>query len=298
MKRAMRVALILIIAGAVICTAALAMGGFDMKHFGLNQNWQVTAYYPEETVTALDIRTVSANVVVRPARDGKVCVNAAESENVYYDKYVENGTLHVVRHAETTQWWRNLSLLTLGRDEMVEVLLPEGAYRALKIETVSGNIGVERGLSFETATLNATSGGVACLSATNELTAAAVSGDVNLENVQGANCSASTTSGEIRLANMDVEACRVSSVSGNVTLEGLRAASADVSTTSGDVRLSGAGVGAWRIDTTSGDVTGNVVNACAFNVKTVSGRVETPQSGTDGALTAQTTSGDVVIAAQ
>ena len=88
MKRALRVALILIIAGAVICAAALAMGGFDMKHFGLNQKWQVTAYYPEETVTALDIRTVSANVVVRPARDGRVCVNAAESENVYYEKYV------------------------------------------------------------------------------------------------------------------------------------------------------------------------------------------------------------------
>ena len=295
MKRAMRVALILIIAGAVICAAALAMGGFDMKHFGLNQKWQVTAYYPEETVTALDIRTVSANVVVRPARDGRVCVNAAESENVYYDKYVEDGTLHVVRHAETAQWWRNLGLLTLGREEMVEVLLPEGAYRALKAETVSGSIEVAQGFNFETAALESTSGGVECLSAAQDLTAASVSGSIDIENVKGARCDVSATSGEIRLADLDVETCSVSSVSGDITLEGLRAASADISTTSGDVRLNGANVGDWHIDATSGDITGSVANACAFNVRTASGEVQTPPSGTDGVLSAETVSGDVII---
>lgn len=145
---------------------------------------------------------------------------------------------------------------------------------AADIRTVSADMDLA-GAEAGEINLASVSGGIAGSVRCVKLTAASTSGDVTLEAENMAECSVSTTSGDVSLTLPDrADKATVASVSGKVTLLAGDVTETKVSTTSGSIRVTvSGGFGDMALSSVSGDVTALLGAAAGFtlNVETTSG---------------------------
>ena len=98
MKKWILTAVVLVIAGAVICFAAAASMGFDLRRLDTGK-YETNTYEVSEPFTAVAVDIDAGNVVIRPSEDGICRVVCLEEEKQRHDVKVENGTLRI-RHPE------------------------------------------------------------------------------------------------------------------------------------------------------------------------------------------------------
>lgn len=180
-----------------------------------------------------------------------------------------------------------------------EIELPVSYCGRLFLKTVSGDIRSQMNLSLK-----------------ESFRAETTSGDIFLQDISSENAVIESTSGDIRIdsirtpENASVEDFNIAATSGNVSIDKVMGG-AVVNTSSGDVKILG-GEGSRDISTTSGNITlkGDSLTweLCSSSgdirmeaqkgdgtIKTISGEIRLELETLFGALTAQSTSGDVDI---
>lgn len=320
LKRALWMALALILLGGVCVTAALALVDFKWENFNTDEpRVQADYQFDPDEVKAIDIRSAGDDVRIQQGGES-VSVNCWNGENDRYDVQVVDGILTVNYHSEAGAWFGihfgqgyelvvtlpetmnlesikasvqaqnihvadvqapSMEILSVSGDIWLQGIQLEGGIVA---DSGSGNIHVEGLEVGGMATFDTLSGSLTVREArfAEALSISAASGDVRLENAEcTGNAALSTLSGNVRITDFGVNGIlEISASSGNVYFKGLNPGS--------DV----------RIDTLSGDVSGEILDKVPmiFNAETASGNVNLPSSQPGGhTFDVSTASGNISV---
>ncbi len=182
-------------------------------------------------------------------------------------------------------------VLGFNRNSRMEIYLPAGYKNNIYISTASGNIKSGLILKVREFELTTASGDIEFneVSGAN-LTISTASGDIEFNEVSGANLTISSASGDIEFNEVSGENLTISSASGNLNFkkaEGNR----KLSTSSGDIKVYG-GSGKTEISSISGSI--YVQNSIGdFDAGTSSGDIKV--EGTIGRKDLHSTSGEIKL---
>lgn len=280
----------------LVAVVGCMVGAAAMNRKGWAEEMEIIEV--KEAFSEIRIEDAECSVRVLRATDGKCKVVCPEKQDgsIYHTVAVSDGALSVQRHVR--KWYQYIGI-SFGSPD-VKIYLPEEAYGRLAIHTISGSIQVDDGFTFETASLESTSGSVRMRSEVKrKLEAESTSGRVTIENASPERIEASSVSGRIALSHLRSDEIAVRSTSGGIELTDVIAATnLDVRSVSGGVALDGCDGGAIRIETTSGSVKGTVLTEKDFIADSTSGSVSIPHSSAGGACEISTTSGRIAIEVQ
>ncbi len=321
MKKSVKILIIIsvcfVAVGMLLIFAAAASVNFDFEQMsglhGTNETYTYDESYAVENI-AIDVTESDVRLVASP--NGELQIKCIESNKIYHEIKIENGTLYITR-TDTRKWFERIFNIYLS-EISVTVYLPEGQYGSLDVKTVSGDIAAEVNATFDTAELESASGDVKFLANADEnLILTSVSGDIVLYGVKtkstyisstsgsidisdvsiAAAAEIKTTSGEIDITSANAEQIYVKSTSGSVELENTVALSLlKVETTSGDISFDLCDAEKLWLESVSGDVYGSLLSGKIYSTDTVSGRVSVPPTTvTGGECRISTTSGNIKI---
>ncbi len=265
-----------------------------------------------------------ADVRIVLSESGEIEVECpSDTENKHYVTSVNDGTL-TIKQIKAKNLYRRFfgmnlsSLFTVNTTcSEIKVSLPPREFGSLCINTVSGDINVEEGISFASVVAKTMSGDVGISSSVkNELIAKSVSGDVTVTGMAPNTLNLSSTSGDVTLSSVryagyvsawtasgDVELTDVScktvtcgSKSADVTLYCVIADNVITCTdVSGDIQLRKCDAGSLKLTNISGDVNGTLLSEKTFVASTVSGNVYVPPISSDRQCVVTTVSGDILF---
>ena len=302
MKKAVKISLIAAgtaaAAGFVLMMVVCIATGFNP--FGSEDTaYETKIYNIEDKFSNIEIDDVSYSIEIKPSDDGKCRIECEENNKITHDVQVKGYTL-CVDFKDKRKWYEKI-LPRINSDSWgtrsMTVYLPENEYEKLNVDTVSGDIIVEKGFTFTEGVLDNTSGDVYCKAFfTKDLTAESTSGDVNLSDIKAQSIRAESTSGEIDIAASEVTGKIIcDSTSGSVTLSVVNAKDISAESTSGEVELNYVKAsGEISIDTTSGEITLDKVDAKNIEIDSTSGSVTGTILSPKRFIT-DTTSGDVNV---
>ena len=308
-----------------------------------------TVNFPEKTTFGDTLRTYTAKSSIcgiiancdytadfklLPSENGTCRVECTESEKICYSVTTENNVLHI-ECADRRTLFSRYKFSKAQRHATVRVYLPQGTYKSLEVETASGDIAIPAGYAFDTASLQSTSGDIACCAECSLLSIETTSGDIALKNVKcnaaelcaasgdaslenvklGKNSCIETASGKVQITNLEAAELNVETASGKVSLENAECAalhintasggvelthtvSADVmeiGTASGSIRLENCDAASLALDSMSGSVVGTLNTGKAFRAQSRSGKVDVPFDTGEGLCKIETRSGSIRI---
>ena len=277
MKKWILAAVILMIAGAVICFAAAASMGFDLRRLDTGK-YETNTYEVGEPFTAVAVDIDAGNVVIRPSEDGACRVVCLEEEKHRHEVTVENGTLRIRRPERNEKWEKWVQFGVSIRETEITVYLPEGSYSALSVQTDSGDISIEslhvENIALETDT-----------------------GDIRLQSIQ---CTGvlrgETDTGEMHVQDVNCGNLNSEGETGNITLERVMiSGNCSIDRDTGDVVFRDSDAGEISVETDSGDVTGTLLSEKVFLAETDTGDVQVPQTIQGGTCRISTDTGDIRI---
>lgn len=276
----------------------------------------------------------TADFKLLPSENGTCRVECMESEKICYSVTTENNVLHI-ECADRRTLFSRYKFSKAQRHATVRVYLPQGTYKSLEVETTSGDIAIPAGYAFDTASLQSTSGDIACCAECGALSAQAASGDITLKDTSCGTLSLGTASGAVTLLNIKNEsggsietasgkaqitnykgdALEIGTASGKVSLENAECAalhintasggvdlthtvSADVmeiGTASGSIHFENCDAASLSLDSMSGSVVGTLNTGKAFRAQSRSGKVDVPFDTGEGTCKVSTLSGSIRI---
>ena len=265
MKKSMIVLLIvaasLVLVGLVLCVVGVIFSsgtgslGKAVISFG-TRNLETNEYEFSEEITALDLTTNTTDVQILPAEDGVTRVVCREDTNHSHEVWVEDGTLRV-RHLPT-KWYQNISFFSLG-EWKVTVYLANPELTSLSVKTDTGDISVAQEISAENATLK-------------------------------------VSTGKIGFAASVTETLSITASTGDVTLYGDRFfGSVDIAVSTGDVSLVGGSAADVKVKTTTGEIEVEDFDCLSLWVKSSTGEQDYERVSVEGAMTLESTTGDISI---
>lgn len=311
-KIAILVAVLCVGVGLLLVLGAMVATGFDFGRMN-TLHFVTNTYTVHDTFTNISIKDAECDVRLVLTEGGTCTVECRESDKIYNTVAVENGTL-TVRRVDSRRWYEHIGVYWWGKME-VTVYLPQAEYHSLSAVSVSGNVEIPEGFSFQKAEARSTSGSVRFAAAVEgDLYVKTVSGSVSVEGAAPKTLTAQSTSGSVSIVNVCVGGpLNAKTVSGRLTLTDVTCQSMEAESTSGGIvfsdtlasghmrikSVSGA-VELRRCDadtlwikTTSGSVRGTLLTEKIFVTNTSSGRVNVPQSASGGKCEVKTTSGSI-----
>ena len=306
-------AVILVVAGTLIFSAAIFVSGFDLSKTSA-ATYETKTYSPAEGFERIEIRTGEADVTFKPSGNGLARVDCLEHEKVRHTVLVEDGTLKVLVSDERA-WYDHLTLFSSRPS--VTVYLPSDRFTALTVTTDTGDVSVPAAFTFGNAEIASDTGKVSFdASVDGNLKIKTKTGDVRLEGVRAGLIDLSTSTGKIDGGNVTCEwtfsvkvstgktvltdvTCRslISTGStGDLTLKNTTATNdLNLKRDTGDVRFEACDAGQITVVTSTGDVSGTFRSEKTFAVKTSTGKVRVPDSASGGRCGITTSTGDITI---
>ena len=279
MKKSAKI--ILIISAILFCLGCactitgFAMTNFDLSHFNYEEYTEHTQDI-KESFTDIEINTISDDIIFLLSDNDECRVKYFDSNDIEYKLDCSENKLSII--AETKMWLR-FDIFSFGTDHSVEIYLPKKAYDNLNVNSVSGNIRLEKntGITFKKYNMNTTSG------------------EINTY-IEGNSTELNTTSGDISLEGKLAADLKINTISGDITLNNVNSDNLDVNTTSGDFKLIGTDAKSIHVNTISGDISGELYGKKNISVNTVSGDKDLPTSYPDGDnCSFDTVSGDIKL---
>lgn len=216
----------------------------------------------------------TADFKLLPSENGTCRVECMESEKICYSVTTENNVLHI-ECADRRTLFSRYKFSKAQRHATVRVYLPQGTYKSLEVETTSGDIAIPAGYAFDTASLQSTSGDIACCAECGALSAQAASGDITLKDTSCGTLALGTASGAVTLLNIKNESGgSIETASGKAQITNYKGDALEIGTASGKVSLENAECAALHINTASGgvDLT-HTVSADVMEIGTASGSI-------------------------
>ncbi len=276
MKKTVKVAVALLIAGVVLALAGFAMAGFDFGNLNAGGALVERTFEAEGDVTKVFVAEQGANVEIVPSADGRARVTCAENEAFCYDITEEDGVLRVEK--------RDLRGGTLGmyfgfwQEGTLTVEVPSETL--LDVETDSGDIrmtGGTEGLTYSIASLRSDNGDVYVENVRagegesletsdamgdvqpGDITVETGSGNISVEGAQVVGLSAMTANGAVALRDIRAEGIFATARNGAIRMEGITTGSLTASTENDDVLFSGVeATELILLQTDNGDIRGQL----------------------------------------
>ncbi len=255
MKKLVIASLIMIVLGAVISGAVLALKGPEI--FENDNKLVASSFEVDEDFSSLSIEAESNDIIFESSSDGKCHVECLDEENTTHEVTVEDDTLII-----TTDVDRRAEFLRIGIDiesPRITVYLPSDEYENLTVDFTTGDLTV-RDFDF-----------------TGDINVECTTGDSTFENVTCANLTYNGVTGDIDL------------ISTIVSRE------ISVYLTTGDIEFDRSDAFEIDIEILTGDVSGTLQTAKTFDCTARTGDVVVPRDGNGGNCSITTSTGDISI---
>lgn len=163
-------------------------------------------------------------------------------------------------------------------DSLYDVYIPKSYEKSLEIKSVSGDVEVEENLKFDDLTISSTSGDVKMGNIeANKIKIETISGDIKLQELENEDLKLKTVSGDVLVASAKGK-IEVKTTSGEIEIQKIEG-NVELSSVSGDIKSQDFKItGDSKIKTTSGNVKMymNQESNCEIGTKSVSGNVTLP----------------------
>lgn len=270
-------------------------------------------YTAESSICDVTADCGPADFILLPSENNTCRVECAENETVHYVVTTENSVLHI-RRADSRTVFSFFKFYRALRSEPVRVYLPQGTYKSLEVETTSGDIAIPAGYAFDTASLQSTSGDIACCAECSLLSIettsgdialknakcstielCSTSGDITLENVQSSKKThAETTSGKVQFINLETTELEIHTASGKVSSENIKCTTLQIGTASGEVHLTHVkSSNTIEVDTASGKVSLEDTSSAVLHVDTISGEIDLTRAVSSNSMEIGTISSNI-----
>ena len=313
MKKAIVIAIILIVIGAAIFAAAILSSGNNFASLSGAKGEERT-YSLEESFGRIEIAVDTSDVSLTRSEDDKCHVSCLETNRIKHDVEVREGVLYI-GVTDERKWYEKIGVLSA--DLSVAVALPSEKYDALKITADTGDISISDALSFGTIDVIVSTGDVRSGAGVDGLLKIKTStGDISLKKQKVGQGDLSASTGNISIDGMDCAGVLSITVStGNALLKEVNCR-ALVTTGStgklelkevvgsekiaiergtGDVRFDACDAAVIQVKTSTGDVIGTLKSPKIFFTDTSTGDVSVPKSLEGGECTISTSTGDIRI---
>ena len=258
MKKTVKVAVALLIAGVVLALAGFAMAGFDFGNLNAGGALVERQYEAEGDVVELVVADRNADIVITPSEDGKARLTCWENEEAAYDIREEGGRLYIEKIEQRQNGlgaWFGFHL-----NGKLEIELPAGAH--VDISNGNGAVRVDGGdgVSFPTVTIATDNGPIAVRNVSAGAVALGTDNDsVTVENVSADTLRVETDNGSIDLNGVQAGTITLSTGNDNVRMESVEADALEAVTDNGDVTFDGLTVReSLSLQTDKGDIRGEL----------------------------------------
>lgn len=275
-KKAIITAIILTAAGAAVSLSAFAMAGFDPEN--LNTVDIVTQSLEiKDKFQSIKINCPGYDVRFVPSENGDCGVVFTGSDKLTLNAAVRDGTLNVGL-TDNSSWYDHIGVFMFG-DTGLTVSIPQGEYEELIAETSSGGIDVSGAFVLDRADIRTSSGSVRI----RDIEARSIdilsrSGGVSCADIRAEDMlQANTSSGNIELNRIECKSAVAAAKSGCVTLSEIEAEDGiEVESYSGRISVSG-------------------LYAQSMDIQSKSGRVECTSALAKTGISVRTLSGSVIF---
>ncbi len=317
---------VLFVVGLFIVFGTLVVIGFNFDKIA---NITKESVEVKEDFNRISVECSTADITIKPSKDGKRSMETLCSRGVVIKHSVENGELKI---KEIIDFGR--SFFYTGENK-VTLYLPKNEYKSLKIDGSSSDVNID-GINFSSAEIIASTADIVINSdidrlaidvttgdilinemKTEELSVTTSTGDVTVKdaNIAG-NVAIETSTGDIKIfstvADKDV---KIKASTGDVEMKNTRALTltATVSageielesviltgemklkSTSGDIELDRCDAQSLSIEASGGDVEGTLLSEKIFYASSGSGDISLPKSTEGGMCEITTSSGDITF---
>ena len=251
--------------------------------FGTNFNKARAAAKEEvKTVTTdvndefqnINIDIDTSDLIIKKSDNGLTRVECAETEKIFHEVKVEDGTLKVIQN-DTRKWTE--SMFNFFYNELkVTIYLGETDFNNLNILVSTGYIDVAKELTFKTAEIKGSTGDVSVRAKVlDSININLSTGRITVEETNTKNLFVKASTGIVNLKNITVEEKTTINVStGDIYLSDLTSGKINISSSTGDLFLTNVIANDDIIIKTS---TGNVIfdhsDAQSLNIETSTGDV-------------------------
>lgn len=301
-------------AGALICGISFATMGFDSTKLG-------TAEYVTNTTEVEDKFqhiTISSNiedVELVPADDDGCKVVCYEEKDDPYKVYVKKDTLTIEKEKKTG--WKLFNFGTVTEEPKITVYLPDDSYKALQIETDTGDAYIPGDFSFEMINTETDTGDVSCYASADEgIDITTNTGDIIVSNVSAKELKLASDTGKMEISNAEISGdMAVWENTGKVSMENVTCKkftseedTGDLTMTNvvaedefhlesntGDVRFDGCDAETIYVRTDTGDVSGTLLTEKVFITDSDTGSIDVPKTINGGKCEITTDTGAIQI---
>lgn len=329
MKKALIIALVLIVVGAAVVLAVFAATGFDFAKLSVVK-YEERNYTVTEGFTKIRVESDVTDIILKPSADGAVRVNCYEAERVKYTVSVSDGEL-VIKETDERKWYDHIELFSRDRD--ITVYLPVTEYESLVVNVDTGDVQVPSEFSFGTVGITTDTGDVDFFAyVLGNVRIETDTGDVEYDGTAGAleistntgdvdcdastggpikittdtgdvTCSATASSleietdtGDVALKNTESGSVKVFVDTGEVKLSRVKASGKmEITTSTGDVLFEMSDAQTISVATDTGDVTGTLLTDKIFRASSNTGRVRVPNTLSGGLCEIEVNTGDISI---
>lgn len=221
----------------------------------------------------INVNQYDINIYLSQTNENKVVCK--ESEKVKLDIKVSDGVL-AVDFVDERKFYNKLFTLI---DYEMDLYLSEDFIKTLNIKFSTGDIEIDKGITFENIFLKGTTGDVKIQNCniTSEAIIETSTGEINLNNLKAKELKISVNTGDVKLDKVIV--------SNNFTMNG----------STSDLMLNDFDASNIYITINTGDVTGNILSTKFFIAKSKTGKVIVPETREGGECRISTSTGDIII---
>lgn len=275
---------IFIAVGILLCTAMLAVNGFDFSALNTDAERVKKEYLiPRESAVNLTIDTRDNDIILKKTTGSEIKVTCYESEELVYDILnVKPDKNLKIAEKDNRKWYQMIDVNFGIQETPLTVEIPDKDWQSIKISTSSGDINVSDFSDLFKYSINTSSGDI-------------IISDMNAEAMN-----VKSSSGDICIKDSYIMSLLViENISGETKLSKVGTNNIEVNSNSGDVELYKTDAVSYKVETSSGDISGKIRDDAdyKFKVESLSGEISVPLSEKEGLtlFSAVTTSGDIKI---
>ena len=320
MRKGVIILLIIAAALTLLGVATATVGIVAMCDTGslTDEKYQTKVYESEEGIDSIEIKTSTTDVELRPYNKEGYKVECFEKKNISHTVTVKDGKL-LIEARDTRKWYEHINFYT--KPTKITVYIPAGEYSSLSVKSSTGKTTVDKDFTFDSATVNCSTGDVAFFASTKDsLTIKASTGRITVGKAENGafthgNLTLSASSGSITVHDLDCKDARITVSTGKTTIYGMRCDSftstgdtgdlsmknviakdsITVKRDTGDVTFNKCDAAKLDILTDTGDVSGSLLSEKVFIYKTDTGDVNLPETESGGTCKITTDTGDIDI---
>ena len=234
------------------------------------------------------------DIVFEPTDDANCKVVCTYNKKVPHTAAVEDGKLKISL-VDTRKWYQRINFFSFS-SEKTTVYLPKAQYSALTIKTQTGDVTVQKDLSFQDISITASTADVTFSADVSGMLEMKLStGDIEIKGVEcEGDVNIGVSTGDVFITDMNCKSLTSNGSTGDMVLKNVVSATDFLlQRSTGDIIFTDCDADNITVKTNTGDVTGTFLTDKVFLTETSTGSVKVPKSISGGKCDVTTSTGDI-----